>query len=123
MDGLEKTTPASVTVAPSPAEMSGPVFVSCCPTATFPPGVVRSWLRDRRVLAGAGLIVVGSGVAFGWDWLAAVGVAPLLVSAAPCLLMCTLGLCMMGRGHQASSGSPDAATGKSATPTDRSASS
>ena len=84
-----------------------------------PPDVVRSWMRDRRVLAGAGLIIGGSGVALGWDWLTAIGVAPLIVAAAPCLLMCALGLCMMGRGHQANSGSPAAPPGVSADSTDR----
>jgi hypothetical protein len=36
----------------------------------------------------------------------ALSVAPLIVSAAPCLLMCAFGLCMIGRGHKANSGSP-----------------
>jgi hypothetical protein len=76
-------------------------------------------MRDRRVLAGIGLAVVGSGLALGWNWLTAVGVAPLIVSAAPCLLMCALGLCMMGRGHQVNSGQPDTAPSEPATPTDR----
>ena len=105
MDSLERTTMASATTA-SPGEMTSPVVASCCSTATFPPDVVRSWLRDRRVLAGAGLALAGSGLALGWDWLTAIGVAPLIVSAAPCLLMCALGLCMMGRGHQANTGHP-----------------
>jgi hypothetical protein len=92
---------------------------SCCSTATFPSDVVRSWTRDRRVLAAAGLAVAGSGLMLGWDWLTAIGVAPLIVSAAPCLLMCALGLCMMGRGHQANPGSPVAPPGVSADSTDR----
>jgi hypothetical protein len=95
----------------------------CCSTATFAPDVVRSWMRDRRVLAGAGLVVGGSGVVLGWDWLTAIGVAPLIVSAAPCLLMCALGRCMMGRGRQANSGSSAAPPGVSADSTDREASS
>jgi hypothetical protein len=80
-------------------------------------------MRDRRVLAGAGLAVAGSGLALGWDWLTAVGVAPLIVSAAPCLLMCALGLCMMGRGHPANSRSPGEVPGEPANSTDREASS
>jgi hypothetical protein len=71
-------------------------------------GVLRSWISDRRVLAVAGLAVTGTGLGLGWDWLTAVGVAPLIVSAAPCLIMCALGLCMMGRSRQASS-NPSAA--------------
>jgi len=63
MDGLERPTPR-------PGETTTPAIPSCCSTATFPPDVVRSWMRDRRVLAGAGLVVGGSGVALGWDWAA-----------------------------------------------------
>ena len=73
---------------------------------------MRSWMRDRRVLAVAGLGIIGGGLALGWDWLAAVGVAPLIVSAAPCLIMCALGLCMMGRSPQAASNQADAQVGE-----------
>jgi hypothetical protein len=37
-------------------------------------------------------------LALGWNWLTAVGLAPLIISAAPCLIMCALGMCMMSRG-------------------------
>jgi hypothetical protein len=52
---------------------------------------------------------VGLGLFFGWKWLVAVGAAPLLISAAPCVLMCALGLCMMrkGGGSCAKSGSAE----------------
>jgi hypothetical protein len=65
--------------------------------------VLRAWIGDRRVLAVAGLAVAGTGLALGWNWVTAAGIAPLIVSAAPCLVMCALGLCMMGRGQQACS--------------------
>ena len=51
--------------------------------------------RRRSVLIG-GLGVASAGVAFNWDWLTAVGAAPLLLSVIPCLAMCALGLCMRG---------------------------
>lgn len=70
-------------------------------------------------LPGAGLVLGGSGLALGWDWLTAVGVAPLIVSAAPCVLMCALGLCMMGRGHRTYPGNLDTASGEPVKPTDR----
>lgn len=104
MDGLEVTKPP----APMPAavgDVPNTTAGSCCAPASSvqpPGGVLRSWISDRRVLAAAGLAVTGTGLGLGWDWLTAVGVAPLIVTAAPCLLMCALGLCMMGRGHQAS---------------------
>lgn len=84
-------------------------------------GMLRAWIGDRRVLAVAGLAVVGTGVAFGWNWLAAVGIAPLIVSAAPCLVMCALGLCMMGKGRQACSSQSAQGTGEPPTRTDASA--
>jgi hypothetical protein len=77
-------------------------------------------MRNRRVLAGAGLVIGGSGVALGWDWLTAIGVTPLIVSAAPCVLMCAFGLCIIGRRRQANSRSPAAPPGVSADSTDRS---
>jgi hypothetical protein len=43
-------------------------------------------------------------MALGWEWLTAVGIAPLLVAAAPCLIMCALGLCVMSKSNQAASG-------------------
>ena len=63
--------------------------------------------RGLLVLAGA---VVVAGAALNWNWLAAVGVAPLLLAVLPCAAMCALGLCMsrMGGGScSAESGAPD----------------
>jgi hypothetical protein len=84
-------------------------------------GALRSWIGDRRVLVVAGLAIAGTGVALGWNWLAAVGTAPLIVSAAPCLAMCALGLCMMGRGQQACSSQSAQGTAEPPTRTDPSA--
>lgn len=55
----------------------------------------RYYLAGRR-----GLVLLGAGVAIpaiwlGWPWLLAAGIAPILISLAPCLIMCGLGLCMM----------------------------
>lgn len=56
-------------------------------------GLLRHYLGGRR-----GLIVLavaaGAGLYLGWGWLAAAGIAPLLVTFAPCAAMCALGLCM-----------------------------
>ena len=57
----------------------------------------------------------GAGLTLGWDWLTAVGVAPLIVATAPCLIMCALGLCMMGKGNKAGSEQPAARLGEPAT--------
>lgn len=56
---------------------------------------LRGALTRRRVLTLAGLGVVGLGMALNWDWLAAVGAAPLILALLPCVVMCGLGVCMM----------------------------
>lgn len=55
---------------------------------------LRYYLGNRRVLLIGGGVVLVAGLAFNWSWLAAIGVAPLLLSALPCIAMCALGLCM-----------------------------
>src|ERR1700730_6754636 len=100
-------------------EIAKPPVVS--PTAENRISILREWIGDRRVLAVAGLAVAGTGLAFGWDWLTAVGIAPLIVSAAPCLIMCALGVCMMGRTHQLCSSRPAPGVDEPPTRTDPSA--
>lgn len=58
----------------------------------------RAWcyLGGRRALVILAIIVVIAGTALGWSWLVAAGVAPVLLSILPCLVMCGLGLCMNG---------------------------
>lgn len=54
--------------------------------------------RKRMLLIGGGVAaLVLAALTWNWSWLVAVGVIPVLLSFAPCLLMCGLGLCMMGR--------------------------
>jgi hypothetical protein len=52
------------------------------------------------VLGVLALGVIAGAAASQWSWLVAIGVAPLLLSIAPCAAMCGLGLCMhrMGGG-------------------------
>lgn len=42
-----------------------------------------------------GAVVIAAGLLLGWDQLVLFGIAPILVSLLPCLVMCGLGLCMM----------------------------
>lgn len=68
---------------------------SCC---AVPSGEARArpwWLIGGAVLAVPLVLYAG------WDWLAATGLATILVAVAPCLVMCALGLCM-GRGKSKS---------------------
>lgn len=67
------------------------------------------WLTRRRVMFAGAATVIGSGMALNWGWLTAVGLAPILVSLAPCAAMCGLGLCMKGgsgKGCSKSTGTP-----------------
>ncbi|SFE51961.1 hypothetical protein SAMN04488523_10812 [Sulfitobacter brevis] len=50
----------------------------------------------RQTLMLVGFATIGGGSALNWDWLTAVGLAPLILSLAPCAAMCALGLCMRG---------------------------
>ena len=53
---------------------------------------------SRRLLWGiAGIAAITTAVAFGWEWLTAIGLASVLVSVLPCVAMCALGLCMNRR--------------------------
>lgn len=72
---------------------------SCCAEPARSVGSRRAW-----VIAGA--LVVPLALYAGWDWLAATGFATILVAAAPCLLMCALGLCMR---HGKTAGAPSLA--------------
>jgi hypothetical protein len=53
-----------------------------------------SYLRGWRGPVAITAVVAVTGIAFGWSWLVAAGVAPLLLSVLPCAVMCALGLCM-----------------------------
>lgn len=59
--------------------------------------LIGSWYTPRRGLILAGLAIAVGGLALGWNWLAAIGVAPLILSLAPCAAMCALGICVMAR--------------------------
>ena len=108
MDSLEITkppAPAASATGDVPSAISG----SCCaPSLAIQPSgrLLRSWISDWRVLGVAGLAVTGTGLGLGWNWLTAVGIAPIIVSTAPCLVMCALGACMMGRSRHTSSNQP-----------------
>lgn len=54
----------------------------------------RYYLGGRRGLLVLATIALAAGLAFNWSWLVAAGIAPLLLTALPCLAMCALGLCM-----------------------------
>lgn len=61
---------------------------------------VPAWLGGSRGIIVAAIAVIAGGAFIGWPWLVAVGAASVVLSLLPCLLMCALGLCMMGKGRQ-----------------------
>lgn len=78
-------------------------------TQIVAPGTLPIWTRDRRVWAVGGLALVSIGLALKWDWLTAIGAAPILLSLLPCVAMCALGLCMRGgSGRSCHDQSPEA---------------
>ena len=65
--------------------------------ADFTRAMVRlyfSFFPWRTMLWTLGLASLAAGLAWQWNWLAAIGVVPLLISAAPCAAMCAIGVCM-----------------------------
>lgn len=59
---------------------------------------LRHWLTGRRGLIIAGVAVMLGGLALGWNWLTAIGAAPIILSLAPCAAMCAVGACAMREG-------------------------
>src|SRR5260221_9724216 len=77
----------------------------------------RYYLGNRFGLLAIGALVLVVGAYSSWGWLVAVGIAPLLLTFAPCAAMCALGMCSMGGRSKsptdvASSGPAEGAGGK-----------
>jgi hypothetical protein len=72
--------------------------MSCCDNSSRrkPASSAQSgWLTGpRRLWLLIAAVAIG-GLALGWEQLVLFGIAPILVSLLPCLVMCGLGLCMM----------------------------
>ena len=71
-------------------------------------------LRNRWVLVAVAVLALVAIVTASWSWLVAAGLATILVSALPCLIMCGLGLCM--HRYFGGSGSPQASGSATADP-------
>lgn len=71
----------------------------------------RYYLGNRWVLLALAGLAVAIGLSFGgWGWLVAAGLAPILLSTLPCLIMCGFGVCMACRsGKKQSTASGDTA--------------
>ncbi len=86
-------------------------------------GLIRHYAGGRGIVVILAVAAVAAGLYLSWGWLAAIGVAPLLVTLAPCAAMCALGLCMNRAGGKSCSTDqkPNAneATAGAKTPSDR----
>jgi hypothetical protein len=82
------------------------------------PDVIRPWFTGRRGLIIGGVVIIAAGLALGWNWLSAIGVAPIILSLAPCAAVCAIGTCAMMRGGSscAKPGSPEPAKTLETTP-------
>lgn len=69
----------------------------------------RYYLGTRFGLLAIATLALGIGAYSSWGWLVAAGIAPLLLTFAPCAVMCALGLCTMG--GKSKSPSDDASPG------------
>jgi len=83
------------------------------------PSFIRHWLSGRRGLIIGGIAVVAAGLALGWNWLTAVGIAPIILSLAPCAAMCAVGACAMMKANSA--GTPPSPPNQTMPPEARSA--
>ena len=81
---------------------------ACCDnTGTTRQTGWRRFLTKRLAMIGGLVVVAGGGLALGgWGWLVAAGLAPIILSLLPCLVMCGLGLCMMGMNNSKSTAVP-----------------
>ncbi len=55
----------------------------------------RHYLGTWRVWLIVCAVALIAGIGFSWNWFVAIGLAPILLAALPCLLMCGLGLCVV----------------------------
>lgn len=84
------------------------------------PHTIRRHLGNRRLLLVAAIVALVAGAALNWGWLIALGVAPVLLSLLPCLVMCGLGVCCMkmmagsGKKQPGESANPAETAGSSA---------
>jgi hypothetical protein len=82
--------------------------------ARFAPVVGQLKRLRRRPILWIGVALLGLGAAiFGWPWVIAIGVAPVLLALAPCALMCALGLCMQGMNRAPTNNAEEMAPGVS----------
>lgn len=77
----------------------------------------RYYLGNRWGLLALGGSAVAAGLYFGgWGWLVAAGLAPIVLSTLPCLVMCVFGVCTMCKSNKAQSVATNAAADSTTPP-------
>lgn len=74
--------------------------------------VITSTVRRPVFLVTAAALTIGAGLYLNWPAVVGLGLAPLILTVAPCALMCAFGLCAM-------SGNKNKAEGKPPSPDDQ----
>lgn len=77
-------------------------------TTTLVARVITSAVRRPIFLVASGSIIIGAGLYLNWPAVVALGLAPFVLTFAPCALMCALGLCAMSGNKNKTDGKPPA---------------
>jgi hypothetical protein len=91
----ETASRAEAQLSIPPADTPPPIPPAETPLWREALNIARYYLGKRWALLALGGGAFAVGAALNWGWLVAVGIAPILVAAAPCAIMCALGLCAM----------------------------
>lgn len=68
--------------------------------------IIASVIRRPIFLAASAALIIGAGLYLNWPAVAALGLAPLILTFAPCALMCAVGLCAMSASKNKADGKP-----------------
>lgn len=69
---------------------------------------ITSVVRRPIFLVASGALIIGAGLYLNWPAVVTLGLAPLILTFAPCALMCALGVCAMTATKNKSDGKPPA---------------
>ena len=70
--------------------------------------VITSAIRRPIFLVASAALIIGAGLYLNWPAVVTLGLAPLILTFAPCALMCALGLCAMSGNKNMTVGKPPA---------------
>lgn len=70
--------------------------------------VITSAVRRPIFLVASAALIIGAGLYLNWPAVVGLGIAPLILTFAPCALMCAFGLCAMSGNKNKIDGKPPA---------------